>query len=45
LETLEKRQREIKANRKVSMADYKDQIKDVNDSMEEVLKELDEQKV
>ena len=42
LENLEIRLREIKRDRKVSMADYKDRIGDVNDTMEQVLKELDE---
>ena len=45
LETLEKRVREIKKDRKTTMIDYKDQIKDVESSIEQVLKELEEKKV
>ena len=40
LENLEYRLRDIKKNRKVTMADYKDQIGDVEDQIEQVLQEL-----
>lgn len=40
LVNLEKRLREIKKSRKISMQDFKDQKADVESSMDEVLKEL-----
>jgi hypothetical protein len=42
LVNLEKRLREIKKSRKISMQDFKDQKADVESSMDEVLKELSE---
>lgn len=40
LAQLEKRLREIRAERKISMQDYKDQIHDVEDQIDQVLAEL-----
>ena len=44
LENLEKRIRELKKMKKSSMTDFKDQIGDVESSIEQVLKELEELK-
>ena len=44
LETLEKRLREVKKNRKITLADFKDQVKDVEDQLDGVLKDLAELK-
>jgi hypothetical protein len=42
LENLEKQLREVRKTKKSIMTDYKDQIKDVESSIEQVLKDLAE---
>ena len=44
LENLEKRVREVKKMKKSAMTDYKDQIGDIESSIEQVLKDLSELK-
>jgi hypothetical protein len=41
LENLEKRLRQVRKDRKIALADYKDQMNDVEDSIEQVLIELE----
>ncbi len=39
---LEQRKKEVKRQRKISMGDYKDQLREIDNEIDEILKEFEE---